>query len=138
MPFVFCPCPPLRALKRALNWCVPGQAPLHFPSPKNAISAHQFLTSASNVLIFILLYIYAMSKLSRHSAIRDLVSDQDVPSQEELRRRLYKRGHRVTQATLSRDIHELGLVKTSEGYKLSQGDVSEAFQIGRASCRERV
>ena len=68
-----------------------------------------------------------MSKLSRHSAIRDLVSDQDVSSQEELRRRLYKRGHRVTQATLSRDIHELRLVKTSEGYKLPQGEVAEAF-----------
>ena len=42
------------------------------------------------------MYIYAMSKLSRHSAIRDLVSSQDVTSQEELRRRLYRRGHRVT------------------------------------------
>src|SRR5450631_1013596 len=68
-----------------------------------------------------------MSKLSRQSAIRDLISDLDVPSQEELRRRLYKRGHRVTQATLSRDIHELSLVKTAEGYKLPQGEVAEAF-----------
>jgi transcriptional regulator of arginine metabolism len=31
----------------------------------------------------------------------------------------------VTQATLSRDIHELGLVKTSEGYKLPQGEEAE-------------
>ena len=52
------------------------------------------------------MYIYTMSKLARHSAIRDLVNSQDVASQEELRRRLYRRGHRVTQATLSRDIHE--------------------------------
>ena len=66
-----------------------------------------------------------MSKLARHSAIRDLVNSQDVASQEELRRRLYRRGHRVTQATLSRDIHELGLVKTAEGYKLAQGEDSE-------------
>ena len=73
------------------------------------------------------MYSYAMSKLSRHSAIRDLVSNQDVASQEEFRRLLYKRGHRVTQATLSRDIHELGLVKTTDGYKLPQGEVSEAF-----------
>ena len=57
-----------------------------------------------------------MSKLARHSAIRDLVNSQDVASQEELRRRLYRRGHRVTQATLSRDIHELRLVKTADGY----------------------
>src|SRR3974390_674286 len=68
------------------------------------------------------MYIHAMSKLARHSAIRDLVNSQPVASQEELRRALYRRGHRVTQATLSRDIHELGLVKTAEGYKAPQGE----------------
>src|ERR1035437_2382064 len=62
-----------------------------------------------------------MSKLSRHTAIRDLVANRKVASQEELRRLLYKGGHRVTQATLSRDIHELRLVKTAEGYKLPPG-----------------
>ena len=73
------------------------------------------------------MYIYAMSKLARHSVIRDLVSSQDVASQEQLRRRLYRRGHRVTQATLSRDIHELRLVKTPDGYKFPQGEVPDAF-----------
>jgi transcriptional regulator of arginine metabolism len=68
-----------------------------------------------------------MAKLARHSAIRDLVNSQDVASQEELRRRLYRRGHRVTQATLSRDIHELRLVKTADGYKFPHGDVPDAF-----------
>ena len=68
-----------------------------------------------------------MSKLARHSAIRDLVSSQPVASQEELRRRLYRHGHRVTQATLSRDIHELRLVKTQDGYKFPQGEVPDAF-----------
>jgi len=66
-----------------------------------------------------------MSKLSRHAAVRDVISTREVSSQEELRRLLYRRGHRVTQATLSRDIHELGLVKTAEGYKLPQGEDSE-------------
>lgn len=66
-----------------------------------------------------------MSKLSRHAAIRDLLSDEEIGSQDELRRRLFRRGHRVTQATLSRDIHELGLVKTSEGYALPQGEEAE-------------
>lgn len=63
-----------------------------------------------------------MSKLSRHAVIRNLVGEKEIASQEELRRLLYRRGHRVTQATLSRDMHELGLVKTSEGYKLPQGE----------------
>ena len=66
-----------------------------------------------------------MSKLSRHAAIRQLISERGIGSQDELRRALFRRGHRVTQATLSRDIHELGLVKTAEGYKLPQGEDSE-------------
>ena len=66
-----------------------------------------------------------MSKLSRHAAIRELVAETEVASQDELRRKLFRRGHRVTQATLSRDIHELGLLKTPDGYKLPQGEESE-------------
>ncbi len=66
-----------------------------------------------------------MSKLSRHAAVRDVISIREVSSQEELRRLLFRRGHRVTQATLSRDIHELGLVKTPEGYKVPQGQEAE-------------
>ena len=66
-----------------------------------------------------------MSKLSRHSVIRDVVAAREVSSQEELRRALFRRGHRVTQATLSRDIHELGLVKTAEGYRTPQGEEAE-------------
>ena len=66
-----------------------------------------------------------MSKLSRQAAIRDVIVAREVSSQEELRRALFRRGHRVTQATLSRDIHELGLVKTAEGYKAPQGEEAE-------------
>ncbi len=68
-----------------------------------------------------------MSKLSRQAAIRDLVSSEEISSQDEMRRRLYRQGHRVTQATLSRDIHELRLVKTLEGYKLPQDETEDAF-----------
>ena len=46
-------------------------------------------------------------KQDRHSAIRELVAGAPIGSQDELRRRLVKRGFEVTQATLSRDIHEL-------------------------------
>jgi len=35
---------------------------------------------------------------------------------------LARRGFPVTQATLSRDIHDLGLVRTAEGYTLRNGD----------------
>ena len=63
-----------------------------------------------------------MSKLTRQSDIRAILAEAPVPNQDELRRRLYRRGHRVTQATLSRDIHELGLVKTNEGYVVPEAE----------------
>ena len=59
-----------------------------------------------------------MSKLSRHNAILELLDQGPVTSQEELQRLLHKRGFDAGQATLSRDIRELGLAKTSEGYSL--------------------
>jgi transcriptional regulator of arginine metabolism len=67
-----------------------------------------------------------MSKLARHAAIRDAITSHPVSNQDELRRLLFKRGHRVTQATLSRDIHELGLVKTADGYQFPSDEGSGA------------
>jgi len=59
-----------------------------------------------------------MSKLSRQNAILQLLDRGPVTSQEELQRLLRKRGFDAGQATLSRDIRELGLAKTSAGYLL--------------------
>jgi transcriptional regulator of arginine metabolism len=59
-----------------------------------------------------------MSKLSRHKAILELLHESPVPSQEELQRLLHRRGFDAGQATLSRDIRELGLVKSADGYAL--------------------
>ncbi|HXG86792.1 MAG TPA: arginine repressor [Vicinamibacterales bacterium] len=50
-------------------------------------------------------------KTRRLSAIRQVVEQEPVHSQEELRQRLSTMGFVVTQATLSRDIKELGLMK---------------------------
>ncbi len=59
-----------------------------------------------------------MSKPLRQNAILQLLEERSVGNQEDLQRALRRRGMRVGQATLSRDIHELGLVKTATGYKL--------------------
>jgi transcriptional regulator of arginine metabolism len=59
-----------------------------------------------------------MSKPLRQNAILQLLEERSVGNQEDLQRALSRRGMRVGQATLSRDIHELGLVKTATGYKL--------------------
>lgn len=53
-----------------------------------------------------------------------LVQNHSIASQDELQRALVKVGFNVGQATLSRDIHELGLVKTDEGYALAQGSAA--------------
>jgi transcriptional regulator of arginine metabolism len=63
-------------------------------------------------------------KFQRHNAIRELVSHSLVSNQDELRRKLRRRGFEVTQATLSRDIHELRLSKGPGGYSLPNGNGS--------------
>ena len=52
-------------------------------------------------------------KARRQSAILDVIAHEAVRSQEQLRHRLASLGFDVTQATLSRDIKELGLLKRS-------------------------
>jgi transcriptional regulator of arginine metabolism len=59
-----------------------------------------------------------MSKLSRHNAILQLLEQGPISSQDELQKLLHRRGFDAGQATLSRDIRELGLVKSSGGYSL--------------------
>jgi transcriptional regulator of arginine metabolism len=61
-------------------------------------------------------------KFQRHNAIRELVGHALVANQDELRRKLRRRGFEVTQATLSRDIHELRLTKGPNGYSLPNGN----------------
>jgi transcriptional regulator of arginine metabolism len=55
------------------------------------------------------------SKAARQQAIRRLVAGRPVGSQQELADELAALGFEVTQATVSRDIAELGLVKVSRG-----------------------
>ncbi len=52
-------------------------------------------------------------KTQRHAAILKIVRRETVASQEQLRERLKAEGYDVTQATLSRDIRELGLAKVA-------------------------
>ncbi len=52
-------------------------------------------------------------KTSRHEKIRQIINRYDVETQEELAARLVQEGYPVTQATVSRDIRELHLMKVS-------------------------
>jgi transcriptional regulator of arginine metabolism len=64
-----------------------------------------------------------MSKLSRHKAILELLDEGPIASQEELQKLLHRRGFDAGQATLSRDIRELGLAKSAGGYSLPGKEV---------------
>lgn len=63
-----------------------------------------------------------MNKGQRHIKIREFITSNEIETQDELVDALREEGYPVTQATISRDIKELHLVKvpTSEGrYKYS-------------------
>jgi transcriptional regulator of arginine metabolism len=59
-------------------------------------------------------------KNSRHTRILEIISDYVIETQDDLIEKLKESGYPVTQATVSRDIKQLGLVKTATkdgGYK---------------------
>ena len=67
-------------------------------------------------------------KTVRQMAIVDIIAKQDVDTQEELAEALRARGIQVTQATVSRDIKELRLLKVltpSGSYKYATADKAE-------------
>lgn len=67
-------------------------------------------------------------KTVRQVAILDIIEKQDIETQEELAEALRKRGIAVTQATVSRDIKELRLLKvlsTHGVYKYATADKAE-------------
>jgi transcriptional regulator of arginine metabolism len=58
-----------------------------------------------------------MTKSYRQGQILKLIRSTNIPTQEELAHALKEFGVDATQVTLSRDIREMGLVKTAEGYR---------------------
>ena len=59
-----------------------------------------------------------MNKQRRHLAIKQIISHQVVSSQDELCRALEKAGFEVTQATLSRDMKELGIARVHSANRI--------------------
>jgi transcriptional regulator of arginine metabolism len=63
---------------------------------------------------------HPVTRAGRHARIVDLLREQVVKSQTELAERLAQAGVQVTQATLSRDLEELGAVKMHGGYLIPE------------------
>jgi len=71
-------------------------------------------------------------KSKRHSKILELINTFEIDTQEELLKKLNENGFRVTQATVSRDIRELRLIKVQSaagGYKYSINSTKESVDM---------
>jgi len=78
-------------------------------------------------------------KRKRQIAILDIIKNEDISTQEELTEKLIKLGFKVTQATVSRDIKELKLIKVhsdSKGNKYSQ--VSNEFSKSTSESNAKL
>ncbi|WP_034550418.1 arginine repressor [Carnobacterium funditum] len=76
-----------------------------------------------------------MKKPNRQLAIKQIINNYDVGTQEELLHYLKEEGVEATQATISRDIKEMHLVKTTT----SSGNVKYAlFQNNKMSTEEKL
>ena len=73
-----------------------------------------------------------MNRAERHAAIQRLVREQPLATQAELADALHAEGHEVVQTTVSRDIHELGLIKVRH----SSGRLVYAFREDAAGYDE--
>ena len=71
-----------------------------------------------------MLYIHSMiSKTFRRQRIKELLAHNQVLNQEQLQQLLGRSGLQATQATLSRDLHDLGVYKGPMGYRLPDAAV---------------
>jgi transcriptional regulator of arginine metabolism len=77
-----------------------------------------------------------VNKKARHALILEIVTDQAVASQEELRQLLRGRGLDVTQSTLSRDLRELRLARipTPEGVRYASPEMG--LESSRAALED--
>lgn len=71
-------------------------------------------------------------KISRQAKIKEIITTQKIGSQEELLEKLRALGFDTTQATLSRDLHEIGIIRVPDGrgfkYVFHQENNSQALR----------
>ena len=82
-------------------------------------------------------------KKNRQEAIIELIQQYPIETQEELLSRLNQIGFKTTQATISRDIRELALIKKPDAdgkqiYCLSRSDHFHGTSREYAGCKNRI
>ena len=72
-----------------------------------------------------------MNKMNRQVAIKQIISEQVIGSQEDLCVALHKSGFEITQATLSRDLKDLGIVRvnTTSGLRYVLNPLNEERRL---------
>ena len=74
-----------------------------------------------------------MGKAERQLAIKEIIATKEIASQEELAKELLRKGFEVNQATLSRDMKELGIAKviTADGvwYELQSDNEAQRLKM---------
>jgi len=78
------------------------------------------------------------AKRDRQRAIREIIVRDPIGNQQELAERLVERGFAVTQATVSRDIAELGIVKVPRGDRHLYVSTEDVAAPPRAMSDERL
>ena len=66
---------------------------------------------------------------ARRSALRALLGSGPVPTQQLLVAELARRGYPATQSSVSRDLREIGAVKTARGYELEAEDMADGPEL---------
>ena len=70
-------------------------------------------------------------KKERQFAIKQIIQEESIANQSDLLNKLEQRGYNTTQATLSRDLHELGIIRvpTNDGYRyvISEAEGNHSF-----------
>jgi transcriptional regulator of arginine metabolism len=69
----------------------------------------------------------------RRQAIRELLGGGPVATQQLLVRQLARRGFAATQSSVSRDLREIGAIKTARGYELEPGDLADGPELNAIS-----
>lgn len=77
-------------------------------------------------------------KNKRHRIIRDIVENQSIETQLQLTQELKKHGFDVTQATISRDIKELGLIKVVSGENTFRYSLPTAVVVNNVDRSRRM
>ncbi len=65
----------------------------------------------------------------RRRAIRELLGGGPVATQQVLVTELARRGFTATQSSVSRDLREIGAIKTARGYELEPGDMADRPEL---------